>query len=137
MAVDSQIPQEASGKGRVKCTPLQGTEYANRCTPKPKYNNLEEWFQEVSSADHSFPFASGNRVSVDANNRIAFFFFCRILSQRLLVRRKTSRLSGRFTPFEKLREAMWKFGMPMCSLGSTRVSLSGLRKCSLPMLRSR
>ena len=55
MAVDSQLSQEAGAKGRVKCTPLQGTEYANK-TPKPKYSNLEEWFQDVSIADRSFPF---------------------------------------------------------------------------------
>ena len=64
MAVDSQIPQEAGAKGRVKCTPLQGTEYANKCTPKPKYNNLEEWFQDVSRVGSFIPFGpSETRVS--------------------------------------------------------------------------
>jgi len=87
MAVDSQVPQEASGKGRVRCTPLQGTEYTNRSTPKPKYNNLEEWFQDVSSVDYSFPLHRkiGFRYPLevvpclrwDANN--SFFLFCRIL----------------------------------------------------------
>lgn len=52
MAVGSQAPQEYSVKGRVKCTPLQGIEHANRRagvpSSTPKYNNLEEWFQDVS-----------------------------------------------------------------------------------------
>lgn len=51
MAVDSQTPQESGVKGRVNCTPLQGSEYAKRCAgvpPTAKYNNLEEWFQDVS-----------------------------------------------------------------------------------------
>ena len=52
MAIDSQTPQECTPKGRVRCTPLQGTEYADRCAgipPAPTYNNLEEWFQDVSA----------------------------------------------------------------------------------------
>lgn len=56
MAVGSQTPQESSAKGRVKCTPLQGTEYATKCAgvaPTPKYKNLEEWFQDVSEV-HPF-----------------------------------------------------------------------------------
>ncbi|KAF9654042.1 hypothetical protein BDM02DRAFT_1186476 [Thelephora ganbajun] len=49
MTTDSQSSQEPSVKGKVKCTPLQGTEYAKRragVPPTLKYNNLEEWFQD-------------------------------------------------------------------------------------------
>jgi len=54
MTVDSQVTQEARAKGRVKCTPLKGTEFADRCAgvaPNPKYKNLEEWFQDVSRTE--------------------------------------------------------------------------------------
>jgi hypothetical protein len=45
MAINSQTIQGSGVKGRVKCTPLQGT----GVPPAPKYNNLEEWFQDVSA----------------------------------------------------------------------------------------
>ena len=52
MAFGSQTPQESSARGKARRTPLQGTEYTARGTGAPptlKYNNLEEWFQNVST----------------------------------------------------------------------------------------
>ena len=57
MAIDSQIPHESGVNGRVKCTPLQGTEYAKRCASLPPpsgYRNLEEWFEDVSTGHHFY-----------------------------------------------------------------------------------
>lgn len=113
MTISSQTSQESSVRGKVKCTPLQGAEYLARCagaTPAPKYNNLEEWFQDVSVVYH---FCERPNFTVFGRILCPFitmltkelFVFHRIPNRRSLVKRKTSRWSGPSTPIDPMREA--------------------------------
>ena len=52
MAFGNQTPQESNARGRVKCTPLQGAEYAAKHaggSSTPGCGDLEEWFRRVST----------------------------------------------------------------------------------------
>jgi len=73
MAIDSQPPQESNAKGRVKCTPLRGNEYAERCagaTPTLKYNNLEEWLKDVSPFARKTKSAASGVCYDDTDERV-------------------------------------------------------------------
>jgi hypothetical protein len=61
----SQTPHESSVSGKVKCTPLQGTDYAKRCAsdpPSPNYRNLDQWLREVSTGYPSHLQKSGDHL---------------------------------------------------------------------------